>query len=326
MQKLKIGVLGVSNHFIKRIILPLKKTQHCEITGIASRSHEKSKSLSKQFDIPVAFETYQALIESPQIDMVYIPLPNHLHHKWIIEAAKAGKHILCEKPITLNYKQAIECVRTVNEHKVMLMEAFMYKFHPQWIYTKEVIKTNQIGNISYINTSFAYHNPSPENIRNIKEYGGGAIMDIGCYAISVPRFLLDKEPSRVISLSKTHDAFNTDFLCSGIMDFNGINANFAVSTLSQPNQRVEIIGSSGMVVIEVPFNTHVDAKSKINITTAQGSRIVEFEVCDQYGLMFDSFSRSIINNKPIDNTDLLNNMKIIDSIIKSAESNKWESV
>lgn len=328
MEKLKVGVIGVSNHLLKRIVLPLMNTKHCEIYGIASRNVQKAKSFAQEFGINKVYADYQELIDDANIDFVYIPLPNHLHLEWVIKAAEAGKHILCEKPITLDAQEAIRCMEAAKKNKVKLMEAFMYKFHPLWIYAKEVIKTNQIGKIMYINISFAYNNPSPGNIRNIKEYGGGALMDIGCYAVSSSRFLLDAEPQKVIAIHQHHPEFKTDTLDSAILDFNGTHVNYTVSTLSHANQYVEIVGSSGRIQIPIPFNTYVDTPSEIWIYTTQGERRVQFGVCDQYGLMFDAFSECLIKDKPVpvETIDAVNNMKVIDAIFKSAETLSWENV
>ncbi|MCW3806430.1 Gfo/Idh/MocA family protein [Plebeiibacterium marinum] len=328
MTKIKIGVLGVSNHLIKRIILPLKQTYNCEIYGIASRSPEKADELAKKFHINKKYDSYSELLSDEEIDAVYIPLPNHLHLKWIKEAAQHGKHILCEKPLTLNAEEAKEAEEYARLNKVVLCEAFMYKYHPLWIHAQNLIKTSQLGKIMYIRTSFAYNNPNPENIRNIKEYGGGALMDIGCYAISAARFLTSKEPIRVISLMQENKTSKTDILTSGILDFDGIHSSFTVSTLSEPNQTVEIVATAGSIKIHVPFNTYVDTKSSITVSSPQGTREIEFDICDQYGLMFEAFSEKVKNNDIENNSllDTLNNMKVIDAIFKSAKSNSWEMV
>lgn len=328
MEKLKVGVIGVSNHLLKRIVLPLRNTKYCEIYGIASRNTEKAKSFAQEFGVKKVYADYQELIDDAHIDFVYIPLPNHLHLEWVLKAAKAGKHILCEKPITLNTKEAISCMEAAEKNKIKLMEAFMYKFHPLWIYAKDVIKTNQIGEIKYINISFAYNNPSAGNIRNIKEYGGGALMDIGCYAVSSSRFLLDAEPQRVIAVHQLHQEFKTDTLDSAMLDFNGTHVNYTVSTLSHANQYVEIVGASGRIQIPIPFNTYVDTPSEIKIYTGQGERTVHFDVCDQYGLMFDAFSECLIKDKPVpfEIHDAVNNMKVIDALFKSAKTQDWENV
>lgn len=328
MNKIRIGVLGVSNHLIKRIILPLSSLNNGYIYGIASRDVNKAKLLSEQFGIEKYYNSYEQLIEDNNIDAVYIPLPNHLHLEWIKKAANKGKHILCEKPITLNEKEAHEALEIANQNNVLLQEAFMYKYHPQWIHSINIVKTNQIGQIKYIHTSFAYNNPNPENIRNIKDFGGGAIMDIGCYAISLSRFMLQKEPSQVLSLIQNHDNFNTDTLTTCILDFNGTHSVFTVSTLTEPNQSVNIVATGGTIKIHVPFNSYVDTKSVITISTPQGSRDIEFEACDQYGLMFEDFCDRILNKK-IDNTgfqDAINNMSIIDAVFNSGKMNTWVGI
>ncbi len=328
MSRINFGVLGVSNHLIKRIVLPLKSTTNCKIIGIASRDNKKALDFANSFNIEKAYSSYQDLLDDPDIHAVYIPLPNHMHLEWVKKAANAGKHILCEKPIALNEKEALECIQAANTCRVNLMETFMYKFHPQWIHARNIIRTNQIGSIQSIQTSFAYHNPAPNNIRNIKEFGGGALMDIGCYAISISRFLLDKEPIRVCSLQDIHNDFQTDSLTSAMMDFNGCHSTFTVSTLSHPNQNVTIIGSAGSIKIDVPFNTYVDTPSSILISTAQGDRTITFDICDQYGLMFEAFADSIINKKqnPYSPIDAQKNMKVIDAIFKSSNTKDWVKI
>ena len=327
MKKLKIGVLGVSNHFVKRIVLPLQKTQNCYIYGIASRNEEKAAFASKQFNIPKYYNSYDELLSDDDIDMVFIPLPNHLHAEWIKKSAEARKHILCEKPLCLNAGEAEEAIAYAEKKGVKLMEAFMYKFHPLWVHVKDIVRTNQIGKITYLHTSFSYNNPSRTNIRNIKEYGGGAMMDIGCYAVSVPRFILDSEPVKVVSLISEHPEFGTDMLSTAIMDFGGARATFSVGTTSEPHQRVEITGTAGKISIPVPFNTFVDVKSSITITNNIGTRAVEFKPADQYGIMFDAFADAVIRDKevPVSIDDAIKNQKVVDAVFRSAGTMNWET-
>ncbi len=328
LNNLKIGVLGVSNHLIKRIILPLQETSDCYIHGIASRSQEKARTASEKYNIPKYYTSYEELIADEDIDAIYIPLPNHLHAEWIKRSADAGKHILCEKPLCMNAEEAEKVISYVDKKGVKLMEAFMYKFHPLWVHVKNIIDTKQIGDITYIHTSFSYNNPSKTNIRNIKEYGGGAMMDIGCYAVSVPRFLLDKEPAKAVSLISRHPDFGTDVLSSAIMDFGEARATFTVGTLSNAHQRVEITGTTGKITIPVPFNTYVDVRSTITITNNIGERTVEFAPVDQYGIMFDKFAKAVINDKPVpvNIKDALFNQKVVDAILLSDETGAWEAI
>ncbi len=328
MKQIKLGVLGVSNHFIKRIVLPLQNTQFCSVYAIASRNAEKAESAAKEFGIPKVFNDYEALIADTNVDAVYIPLPNHMHAQWIKKCADYGKPVLCEKPITLNAAEAQETIDYCVQKDVPLMEGFMYKFHPLWKHAQDIIRTNQIGAIQYINSIFSYNNPNENNIRNIKDFGGGALYDIGCYAVSVPRFLLQKEPQRVVSLVKEHKSFGTDFINSALLDFGDTNVSYTVATLAEGNQRVEIVGSAGRIVIPIPFNIYVDAPAEMHIYTAQGKRTLNYDVCDQYGLMFDAFAQRILNNEevPVNPSDALKNMKVIDALFASAEKGAWVEV
>ena len=328
MGKLRIGVLSVSNHLLKRVVLAVSESHECEIYAIASRDLNKAQEFAQEFNIPKVHFNYDALLADDQIDAVYIPLPNHLHAQWICKAADYGKHILVEKPITIRADEAIDSLEFAHSKGVKLMEGFMYKFHPQWIRIRDIIRTNQIGKIQYIHTSFSYNNPSKTNIRNIKDYGGGAMFDIGSYAVSVPRFLLQKEPKRVVSTMKFNAETGVDILSSGIIDFEEAHATFSVSTLSEANQYVEIVCTAGRITIPIPFNAYVDTKTNIIVSTAQGQRIVEFDVCDQYTLMFNAFAQAIVTDAPMPyaGNDAINNMKVLDAIFKSAETDQWESI
>jgi predicted dehydrogenase len=328
MKKIKMGVLGVSNHLIKRIILPLQQLSNCTIVAIASRESDKASQLAGEYNIPVVCKSYNDLLANAEVDAVYIPLPNHLHAEWAIKAMEAGKPVLCEKPLGMDVSEAKKMSLVSQKSGIPLMEGFMYKYHPLWKHVKNIVKTGQIGSIVYIHTSFSYNNPSPSNIRNIKEFGGGGLMDIGCYAVSVPRFITGLEPVKVMSLISEHPEFGTDMHTSGILDFGISRASFHVSTASEPFQKVDIVGSSGSITIHIPFNTYVDVPSSINVSTNQGSRNVEFPVCDPYGLMFEEFSYALLNKRPMTITilDAINNMVVIDALRTSAVSGAWVKI
>lgn len=328
MKKLKIGILGTSNHYLKRIVLPLKDTQFCESYAIGSRNIDKAADVAREFDIPLWYGSYDAVLEDDNVDMIYIPLPNHLHKEWVKKSIKAGKPVLCEKPLGMNTEEAKEMIKMAQDAGVRLMEGFMYMFHPMWQHARDIVCTNQIGDIQYIHTSFSYNNPSPSNIRNIPEYGGGALMDIGCYAISVPRFIFGREPVRVMALQTGHPAFGTDMHTSAIMDFDGPRATFTVSTTSQAFQKVDIVGTSGSITVHIPFNTYVDVPAKITVVDGIGSRDVEFPVSNAYGLMFDAFANAVIDGSsiPVPGVDAINNMKVVDAVRKSAETDGWVKI
>ncbi|MGQ1889561.1 Gfo/Idh/MocA family protein [Thermophagus sp. OGC60D27] len=325
MKKLRIGILGTSNHFLKRIVLPLMETQFCEAYAIGSRNIEKSAAMAKEFGIPLWYGSYEAVLSDPEVDMVYIPLPNHLHREWVEKSIEAGKPVLCEKPLGMNADEAEAMIQKAQDAGVPIMEGFMYRFHPMWERVWNIVRTNQIGAIQYVHTSFSYNNPSASNIRNKPECGGGALMDIGCYAISVARFIFGREPQRLMALQTAHPDFGTDMHSSAIMDFGGPRATFTVSTTSQPFQKVDIVGTAGSITVHIPFNTFVDVPAKFTVVDGVGSREVEFPASNAYGIMFDAFAKAVMEGSslPLPAIDAINNMKVIDAVRHSAEKGEW---
>ena len=328
MKAVRWGVLGVSGHFLQRVLSPVRKSEIVEMYGIASRGREKAEEAAGRYGIEKPFPSYGDLLADPSIEAVYIPLPNHIHLEWIKRAADAGKHILCEKPLTLDSREAKEAVDYAGKKGVRLMEAFMYRLQPQWQRVRELVAAREIGNILSINTYFAYNNPDPGNIRNILSVGGGALMDIGCYAVSSTRFILDSEPQRVMSLLYRHENFGTDAVSSAILDFGGAQAVFTVGTRIFPDQRVDIHGSSGKIFIHLPFNTFGDVPAQVTVVTSVGSRTLSFDPVDQYFLEFEAFSRAIRKNTdvPIHPQDAVRNMRVLDALFASEKSKSWVAV
>jgi predicted dehydrogenase len=213
-----------------------------KVLGIASRDAGRAKQAARELGLARSFGSYEAMLADPEIDAVYIPLPNHLHAQWIKKAADAGKHVLCEKPFAMDAAQAAEAVRYAESKGVRVMEAFMYRFHPQWAHAKQVVQSGEIGKVQFVQIQFTYNNKDPRNIRNILDTGGGAMYDIGCYACSSSRFVMGKEPERAISIVRRDAEFGTDTLSSAMLDFGDARALFTVSTQSFPVQQVDIIG------------------------------------------------------------------------------------
>ncbi len=328
MHTLRWGVLGVSKHFTMRVFPPLKCSLTVRFRAIASRDADRAKQTADSLGIPAAHGSYEALVADDSIDAVYIPLPNNLHLEWIKKAADAGKHVLCEKPLTMNAREAEEAVEYADSKGVLLMEAFMYRFHPQWRHAAELAQTGNIGSLRGMQTFFSYNNTDPANIRNRPETGGGGIYDIGCYAVSTARFIFGREPSRVICLAERDPDFGVDRLASAILDFDGVHAVFTVGTQTTPFQRVDITGSSGRIHIHVPFNTPNDVPAGMTVVTSVGERLVQFEPVDQYRLQFEGFSAAVHSDcgTPIPPSDALGNMRVLDALFRSAESGEWETV
>jgi predicted dehydrogenase len=328
MNKIKLGVIGVSGHFLERIMLPLSKSETVEVVALASRNIKKAEKAAADWDVKKAYGSYEAILSDNEVEAVYIPLPNHLHLEWIKKSIDAGKHVICEKPLTLTDDETLELIEYSKDKEPIVMEAFMYGFHPKWQMVKELLKVSGIGQVKSIHTIFSYTNNDPKNIRNIKEYGGGALMDIGCYAISSARFILDEEPLKVMALNSYSESFGTDTLASGIMAFENARALFTVSTDQYPAQEVKVYGTGGVLDIVIPFNDYYDMPGQIKVTNAMGTRTIEFEPTNQYGEMFNAFAAAIRAGKksPISLENSYMNMHIISQLKKSGESGLWEII
>ena len=328
MQPLQLGILGVSNFYRKRIAIPIPTSPLVDIVAIASRSEAKAQEAAQEYTIDRAYGSYEALLADEQIEAVYIPLPNHRHAEWIKRAADAGKHVICEKPLALNAAEARECLEYAAEKGVTVMEAFMYRLHPQWHHVRQIIRQLEIGNVQLVEVFFGYNNTDPDNIRNQQDTGGGALLDVGCYAVSGSRYLIGKEPERVVSLAKVDPQFGTDVLFSGMLDFGSARASFTVATQTFPYQRVVVHGSSGIITLMIPFNAHADVEAHVSVTTSVGTRDLYLPPEDQYIIEFEAFAQAIKSQQPVPITpaDTIRNMHVLDALKKSHESGQWEAI
>jgi predicted dehydrogenase len=329
MEKLRLGVLGCSGHYARRIALPLRSSLLIEPYAIASRDKAKAQQYAGQHGFSKAYGSYEALLEDTAVDFVYIPLPNHLHLEYIRKSADAGKPVICEKPICLNANETVQAAQYCRERNIPLMEAFMYRFHPQWVKAKEITSSGEIGEILAVHGHFSYTNKDGNNIRNKADCGGGALYDIGCYTVSGARFLFGREPERVICSLVRDSAFKTDILTSGILDFGGgRTAAFTVSTQMFPFQRVSAIGSNGSLIVELPFNMYADVPARLTVSGSIGRRLIETKAADQYLLEFEAFAEAVVHKTevPTPVTDAIANMAVLDALFRSAESGTWEPV
>ncbi len=333
MNKLRFGILSTAKIGTEKVIPAMQQGRHCDIAAISSRNVESAQAAAKRLGIPKAYGSYEALLADPEIDAVYIPVPNHLHVQWSIKALEAGKHVLCEKPIGLSSAEGAQLLAAAKRFpKLKIMEAFMYRHHPQWVFAKRLVTEGKIGELRTIQSFFSYHNVNAANIRNIAELGGGGLMDIGCYSISLSRFIFAAEPTRVLGTVEFDPAFKTDRLASAIMEFPGREAHkpgtatFTCSTQLVPYQRVNIFGTEGCVEIEIPFNAPPDKPCKL--WHQRGTEIVEhrFDICDQYTIQGDLFSQAVLNDTPVPTPleDAVANMRVIEAIKHSAESSAWK--
>ncbi|MBV9503182.1 MAG: Gfo/Idh/MocA family oxidoreductase [Acidobacteriaceae bacterium] len=329
--KVKWGVLGAANIALKKVIPGMQKGTRTEIVGIASRDLARAREAAQKLGIPRAYGSYEELLADPEIDAVYNPLPNHLHVPWSIRAAEAHKHVLCEKPISLTADEAIQLIAVRDRTGVRIGEAFMVRTHPEWLRARDIVRSGEIGDLRAIMSAFSYFNRDPKNIRNILEMGGGGLMDIGCYPITMSRFLFQREPTRALGLIERDPEMRTDRLSSALLDFSPGQAVFTCSTQLVPFQRMQIFGTKGRIEIEIPYNIPPDRPSQIFVDdgselAGRSARIEEFAAIDQYTIQGDEFSRAIQEGSdvPVPLEDALANMRVIEAVLRSGQTARWE--
>ncbi len=331
--KLRFGVLSTANIGLKKVIPAMQEGEFTTVTAIASRDLTKAREASTQLGVPTAYGSYEELIADPNIDAIYNPLPNQLHVPWTQKAAEAGKHVLCEKPLSMTLAEAKTLLDVRARTGVKISEAFMIRSAPQWLRVRQLLDEGRIGEIRAVNAHFSYFNVDTANIRNQIETGGGAAYDIGCYCIQASRFAFGQEPRRVVALVDRDPQMGTDRLTSAMLDFGSGHAIFTCSTQQIPFQRVQILGTHGRIEIEIPFNAPIDRPTRLYIDASgdlsfSGITMESFPSSDQYTLQGDAFARAVFENTevPVPLEDSIANMAVIEAILRSGKSGQWEAV
>ena len=331
MNRLRWGVLGVAKIATRKVIPAMQKGERAVVTAIASRDLARAREAAAALGIAKAFGSYEELIADAEIDAVYNPLPNHLHVPWTIRAAEAGKHVLCEKPIALSAAEARTLLAVRDRTGVKIEEAFMVRSHPQWQAARRLVTEGRIGELRAMLGVFSYFNTDPANIRNVPDYGGGALMDIGCYLVNTSRFITGREPARVVGAVERDPALDTDRLTSMLLDYDGVHLAGTCSTQMVPYQRIHIFGTTGQIDIRIPFNAPPDRACEIVIDSGTdlfggGQELLTFPVCDQYTIQGDLFSKAVLDggdvSEPLE--DSIRNMECMEAVFRSAESGRWE--
>jgi len=330
MKKVVWGVLSTAKIGTAKVIPALQRSAHAEVRAIASRSLPAAQDAARALSIPRAYGSYEELLADPEIEAVYNPLPNHLHVPMTLEAARAGKHVLCEKPIALSAEEAAQ----LRGCRVHVMEAFMVRFHPQWQHARDLVQGGRIGALRAVQVLFSYFNDDPNNIRNRPDIGGGGLYDIGCYAVVAGRYFFGADPLRAVALVDRDPALRTDRMASALVDFGaGRHLDFTVSTQLVPYQRVQLCGTKGRIEILIPFNAPPNAATRILVddgSALDGSGVVVETIppCDQYTLQGDAFSRAVRGEIPLPYgvDDAVVNLRVLDAIFRSERSGRFEDV
>jgi predicted dehydrogenase len=325
-EKVRWGVLGNAKIAREKVIPAMQRGEHCAVTGIATQRVSETKPIAEKLGIAKVYGSYEELLADPEIDAIYNPLPNHLHVPWSIKAAAAGKHVLCEKPIGLSVAETEQLIAARDRYGVQMGEAFMARTHPQWVQALELVRDGSLGELRLVLGGFSYFNRDAKNIRNKADLGGGALMDIGCYPVTLSRMLFGEEPQSALASIERDPDFRTDRFTSAILEYSGARqCVFSCSTQLNPFQRMFLIGTKGKVEIEIPFNAPPDKPCRMKVGDADWEHL---PVADQYTIQGDLFSQAIRGegSVPVPLEDALGNMKAIEAIFRAAASGKRERI
>lgn len=323
--RIRWGILSSSKFARTKVIPALLRAPSVSVTAIASRDLAVARAHADSFGIPAAYGSYEELLADPDIDVIYNPLPNHLHIPWSIRAVQAGKHVLCEKPLSMHAGEIDALIAARDAAGVTVGEAFMVATHPQWLWTQAAVRNGVIGDLRAIQGFFSYSNVDPANIRNQAEAGGGAMMDIGCYTIFTPRFVLGRDPLRVCAQIERDSVFQTDRLSSVMLDFGDIHCQFVCSTQLNPYQRMHFHGTKGRIEVEIPFNAPPDRPTNVFYEDGSGLKTQTFDTCDQYEIEAEAFNAAVRGERPVPVSLEVakGNMRTIDAAFQSAREQRW---
>ena len=322
------GVLSTANIATEKVIPGMRRAAGVELLGIASRDADRARAVAAGLGIPRSYGSYEDLLADPDIDAVYIPLPNHLHAQWTKAAARAGKHVRCEKPLSTTAAEAQTMIDACRDAGVLLMEAFMYRLHPSWVAVRQLVTSGRIGQLRAVDSWFSYFNDDPANIRNIREMGGGALFDIGCYCVNLSRLLFGREPDDVRATVLREHAGGVDVLTSGMLRFGEQVATFTCSMRAEPHQRVDVYGDRGRISIEIPFNIPPDRPTRVSVVAggdppvAPAIEVLEFPTKDPYAAEVEQFSAAILGGSPapIAPSDAVANLLVIERLFAAADA------
>jgi predicted dehydrogenase len=323
------GILSTASIATEKVIPGIRRSSRGEVVAIGSRDAERARAAADRHGIAHVHGSYEALLADPDVDAVYVPLPNHLHAEWTLAAARAGKHVLCEKPLALTAADAERMIEGCRAEGVVLMEAFMYRLHPSWVAARELVAAGRIGRLAAVSSWFSYYNDDPANIRNVRAYGGGALLDIGCYSVNLSRMLFGAEPTRVEASVVRDPASGVDVLTSGLLEFADGVATFTCSTRTEPDQQVHLYGTEGRISIPIPFNIPPDRPTQVHLTAggdppvAPATETLTFEPADPYAVEADRFAASILDGEavPTPAEDAVANLRVIERLFAAAERN-----
>jgi predicted dehydrogenase len=333
MRKLRWGVLSTARIGTVKVIPAMQQGEYTSVVAIASRDESRAKDAAARLGIARAYGSYEELLGDSEIDVIYNPLPNHLHVPWSIRAIEHGKHVLCEKPVALDAAEALTLAAAAARTGRRAQEAFMVATHPQWVRAVELCRSGALGEVRACLGAFSYDNDDPHNIRNVPAWGGGGLLDIGCYLVLTARMMFGEEPRRALGVTRRDQATGVDTLCTLMLEFPSGEAAGVCGTRHVPWQKIQVFGTRARLEIDIPFNAPNDRPCRLTLddgrdTFGSGATTIDVAICDQYRIQGDLFSRSILEDtpQPFPLEQSILNMRVIDAVARSARTGRWEDV
>lgn len=333
MKPVNWGILSTAVIGLERVIPALQQSDLCRVGAIASRDLNKAQQAANKLGIAKAYGSYAELLADPDIEVIYNPLPNHLHVETSIQALQAGKHVLCEKPIALTAGEVTPLIEARDRTGLRIEEAFMVRNHPQWSRVHQLLNEGRIGTLRAVQVAYSHYTDDPNDIRNQQQTGGGAIYDIGCYACTIARYIYKDEPQRVIASMERDPELGIDRVTSAILQFPAGPINFVISTQAARYQGLLMLGSEGWMQVQTPFTHPPEHACQIFIGANEfpgplKKETITIDPVNQYTLQGERFSRLIRGEKvtewPLETA--VANMRVIDALFRSARNECWETV
>ena len=331
---LRWGFLGNANIAIDAILPALPVSGTGRAVAIASRSVKAAGETARKFGMDHVHDSYDALLRAADVDAVYIGLPNSLHAEWTRKALEAGKHVLCEKPITVTAAETEGLGELAESRGLLLQEALMTWSHPRWHRIRDLVRNGRIGQIRAVQGRFEFYSRDAHNIRNQAALGGGALLDLGMYLVSATRFVLGTEPTRTAALLEVDPDFGTDRYVSFLLDFPGAQGSFVCSNQMSYSQRLIFIGTHGHIDVDTPFTPPADQPTEFTLVTTeepsgpQKSETVVTPPVDQYAAQLTAFAETVAGKRDpaVPFGSSINNMKVLDAIRAAGQSGTWQDI
>jgi predicted dehydrogenase len=327
---LRFGILSTAKIGRDAVVPAIQDAENCVVNAIASRDLSRARAMADRFSVPHAFGSYEEMLASDVIDAVYIPLPTSQHVEWSLKAAAAGKHVLCEKPISLKADEIDQLIAARDRHGVLIAEAFMVTYAPVWLKVRELLTSGVIGTLRHVQGSFTYFNRDPGNMRNIPELGGGGLPDIGVYPTITTRFSTGREPIRVQATTERDKEFGTDIYSTVKADFGDFDLTFYISTQLAARQLMVFHGTDGFIEVKSPFNADRWGAEEVELSDQKHGRseIFRFPDSRQYRRQAEAFAKKAMGGdaEVVSLESSAANQRFIDAIYRASEKDGWETV